>query len=210
MTAYPSTISEATAAEQRAHEPSMEEILASIRRIISDDQTLPLSGKSEHVTYEGSPPAREGSNPGDEAKMRDERLPPVREPELERKRPPSAPRNPGDFSGSFVSAPPVRPARPEAPKPSADVREFSARPSAPAPRLVSRDEQPLVSDHTDLAVSSSFQVLGIARSMPTQQAVDTMARDMLRPMLKEWLDDNLPTLVEKLVRAEIERVSRGR
>jgi cell pole-organizing protein PopZ len=33
---------------------------------------------------------------------------------------------------------------------------------------------------------------------------------MLRPMLKVWLDDNLPGLVERLVRAEIERVSRGR
>jgi hypothetical protein len=33
---------------------------------------------------------------------------------------------------------------------------------------------------------------------------------MLRPMLKSWLDDNLPSLVERLVRAEIERVSRGR
>jgi cell pole-organizing protein PopZ len=35
------------------------------------------------------------------------------------------------------------------------------------------------------------------------------AREMLRPMLRAWLDDNLPTLVERLVRAEIERVARG-
>jgi cell pole-organizing protein PopZ len=32
---------------------------------------------------------------------------------------------------------------------------------------------------------------------------------MLRPMLKEWLDDHLPDVVERLVRAEIERVARG-
>ena len=37
-----------------------------------------------------------------------------------------------------------------------------------------------------------------------------LVREMLRPMLKVWLDDNLPSLVERLVRAEIERVSRGR
>jgi cell pole-organizing protein PopZ len=36
------------------------------------------------------------------------------------------------------------------------------------------------------------------------------AQEMLRPMLKQWLDDNLPVLVERLVRAEIERVARGR
>jgi cell pole-organizing protein PopZ len=35
------------------------------------------------------------------------------------------------------------------------------------------------------------------------------AREMLRPMLKQWLDDNLPVMVERLVRAEIERVARG-
>jgi uncharacterized protein len=35
------------------------------------------------------------------------------------------------------------------------------------------------------------------------------AQEMLRPMLKQWLDDNLPVIVERLVRAEIERVARG-
>jgi hypothetical protein len=35
-------------------------------------------------------------------------------------------------------------------------------------------------------------------------------KEMLRPMLKAWLDDNLPSLVERLVRAEIERVTRCR
>jgi uncharacterized protein len=34
--------------------------------------------------------------------------------------------------------------------------------------------------------------------------------ELLRPMLKTWLDENLPAMVERLVRAEIERVSRGR
>ncbi|TGV63965.1 DUF2497 domain-containing protein, partial [Mesorhizobium sp. M00.F.Ca.ET.149.01.1.1] len=36
-----------------------------------------------------------------------------------------------------------------------------------------------------------------------------MAEEMLRPMLQDWLDNNLPTLVERLVREEIERVARG-
>jgi cell pole-organizing protein PopZ len=42
------------------------------------------------------------------------------------------------------------------------------------------------------------------------RTLDDLVKDMLRPMLKSWLDDNLPGLVERLVRAEIERVSRGR
>ena len=42
------------------------------------------------------------------------------------------------------------------------------------------------------------------------RTIEDLVKDMLRPMLKNWLDDNLPGLVERLVRAEIERVSRGR
>jgi len=42
-----------------------------------------------------------------------------------------------------------------------------------------------------------------------RRSLDQMAEEMLRPMLQEWLDNNLPTLVEKLVREEIERVARG-
>jgi cell pole-organizing protein PopZ len=191
MTAFSSIISEATAAEQRAHEPSMEEILASIRKIISDDQTLPLSGRPE--------PA-----------LREERVAPAREPETERPRPSMQSRPPVDFSGSFVSAPPVRPARPEPVRPSADVRDIGPRSAPPTPRLVMKDDEPLLSNQADAAVNSSFQVLSATRAMPTPQIIDNVARELLRPMLKQWLDDHLPTLVERLVRAEIERVARGR
>ena len=39
--------------------------------------------------------------------------------------------------------------------------------------------------------------------------IERLARESSRPMLKTWLDDNLPSMVERLVRAEIERVARG-
>ena len=42
------------------------------------------------------------------------------------------------------------------------------------------------------------------------QTVEDLMKEMLRPMLKAWLDDNLPPLVERLVREEIERVTRCR
>ena len=42
-----------------------------------------------------------------------------------------------------------------------------------------------------------------------REAAERMAREMLRPMLKAWLDENLPAMVERLVRAEIQRVARG-
>jgi cell pole-organizing protein PopZ len=81
-------------------------------------------------------------------------------------------------------------------------------------------EQALLSGTTSAAVDSAFGMLTnkppaqmpIAQ-MPIAQgarSIEELVQDMLRPMLKDWLEDNLPSLVERLVRAEIERVSRGR
>jgi cell pole-organizing protein PopZ len=111
MTAYPSAIPESTAAEQRAHEPSMEEILASIRKIISEDQSSPLGPLPEFHA-----PRDEVHAPRDETHTprEENRQPRFREPEVERVRPPVIARPPVDFSTAF-SAPPPRPLRPEAP-----------------------------------------------------------------------------------------------
>ncbi len=68
---------------------------------------------------------------------------------------------------------------------------------------------PLLSAGVGESVESSFQALANSVFMRNTGAVDGMIRDMLRPLLKTWLDDNLPTIVERLVRAEIERVARG-
>jgi cell pole-organizing protein PopZ len=39
--------------------------------------------------------------------------------------------------------------------------------------------------------------------------LEQIVREELRPLLKAWLDANLPPLVERLVKAELERVARG-
>lgn len=72
-----------------------------------------------------------------------------------------------------------------------------------------RDLTALVSAATVEQVSRSFSELAAAFDGTERRSLDEMAEDMLRPMLKDWLDDNLPTLVERLVREEIERVARG-
>jgi cell pole-organizing protein PopZ len=76
-------------------------------------------------------------------------------------------------------------------------------------------ELALLSTTTSAAVDSAFGMLaqkaaGQHSSVPAPRSIEDVVQDMLRPMLKNWLDDNLPSLVERLVRAEIERVSRGR
>jgi cell pole-organizing protein PopZ len=59
-------------------------------------------------------------------------------------------------------------------------------------------------------VSGAFERLGASMRPSQPQTVEDLMKEMLRPMLKAWLDDNLPSLVERLVRAEIERVTRCR
>ncbi len=68
----------------------------------------------------------------------------------------------------------------------------------------------LMSGHTSAAVDSAFNALAQTVLVQNARTLEDLVRDMLRPMLKTWLDDNLPGMVERLVRAEIERVSRGR
>ena len=66
----------------------------------------------------------------------------------------------------------------------------------------------LLSPVTEEKVSRSFEELADALG-GSKRSLDEIAEEMLKPMLQEWLDDNLPTLVERLVREEIERVARG-
>ena len=73
-----------------------------------------------------------------------------------------------------------------------------------------RERGPLLSGATVAAVNSAFNALAHTVLVQNARTLEDLVREMLRPMLKTWLDDNLPGLVERLVRAEIERVARGR
>jgi hypothetical protein len=98
--------------------------------------------------------------------------------------------------------------------------EGSAEPEAPPPVEQRRypqddrggpsEQRPLISQTTTAAVDSAFNSLAQTVLVQNAQTLEDLVREMLRPLLKTWLDDNLPGLVERLVRAEIERVSRGR
>ncbi len=72
------------------------------------------------------------------------------------------------------------------------------------------DKDPLVSALAGSAVSSLFADLNHTVLSNNAKTLDDLVREMLRPMLKAWLEANLPTVVERMVRQEIERVSRGR
>ncbi|MGH7757157.1 MAG: PopZ family protein, partial [Vulcanimicrobiaceae bacterium] len=59
------------------------------------------------------------------------------------------------------------------------------------------------------SVRAAFNALLASRFVQHSDAVIDLTRELLRPLLKTWLDDNLPAIVERLVSAEIERVARG-
>jgi uncharacterized protein len=148
---------------QRAHEPSMEEILASIRNIIADD--------------------------------------PARDAALKRQQAPApTPQIVYSKDAPDANAPTVVWRRPQA---------VEAEPAADA-NGIQHSEESLLSPEADEAVALSFGALSANLEVRSAELADSMVRDMLRPMVKQWLDDNLPTMVERLVREEIQRVARGR
>jgi hypothetical protein len=85
------------------------------------------------------------------------------------------------------------------------------RPSAyEPPAFEAPPAAPMLSQTTVSAVESAFNTLAHTVLSNNARTLEDLVKEMLRPMLKSWLDDNLPGLVERIVKAEIERVSRGR
>jgi cell pole-organizing protein PopZ len=80
---------------------------------------------------------------------------------------------------------------------------------APETYAAAENAAPLVSPDAAASITAQFQSLAASMVINDSGLLHDYAREMLRPMLKAWLDDNLPVLVERLVRAEIERVARG-
>jgi cell pole-organizing protein PopZ len=96
------------------------------------------------------------------------------------------------------AAPPPR----GAPQYSYEPVDFNAPPLPP--------QQPILAQSTVSAVESAFNSLAHTVLSSNARTLEDLVKEMLRPMLKSWLDDNLPAMVERIVKVEIERVSRGR
>jgi hypothetical protein len=162
---------------QRAHEPSMEEILASIRNIIADDPAKRTAPKAPQPALTPMPTPT---------------------PQIIYSKDAAAPH--GETSGSSqradANAPTVIWRRPQAVE-------------AEAAGALQLSEEPLLSPQATEAAALSFGALSAGLDVRSAELADGMVRDMLRPMLKQWLDDNLPAIVERLVRDEIQRVARG-
>jgi cell pole-organizing protein PopZ len=229
----------------------MEEILASIRRIIADDEAKPAAAEkpasppatAKPAVMKDIPPSAIAPAPKPVAAPKPAPPKPAPPPP-----PPPAPEpasnNQDDIDAMLASldaATPeadIRPAQPEAdvfeltdemalpepaPAPAAatfskvepqDDIEFteakaSRRQPAYEPPFESAPARPILSHSTVSAVESAFNSLANTVLSNNARTLEDLVKEMLRPMLKSWLDDNLPGLVERIVKAEIERVSRG-
>jgi hypothetical protein len=254
----------------KVQEPSMEEILASIRRIIADDEAKPPGEKAAAPAAATPPPAPAKAEKPAAA-------PPPKPPVAE-----APPPKPPAAAAAAKAAAPAPPPPPPAPPPSAsnsqdDIdallngldeatapEEIRAAPSdaeaevfeltddmavtsvepppepsfqkvephddlefseSTASRAINRPPAydppvfdpppappagPILSQTTVSAVESAFNTLAHTVLSNNARTLEDLVKEMLRPMLKSWLDDNLPGLVERIVKAEIERVSRGR
>ncbi len=234
----------------KVQEPSMEEILASIRRIIADDEAKPAGDKA------AAAPAKPAMKdiPPSAIPAAAKPAPAVAKPAPPRAPPPApaaVPNSQDDIDAMLASldeATPeadIRPPQPDGdvfdltdemalpdpppppPAPSAasfqkvdpqDDLEFSeaaARAMPPRsafepPPIETAPAHPILSRTTVNAVESAFNTLANTVLSNNARTLEDLVKEMLRPMLKSWLDDNLPGLVERIVKAEIERVSRGR
>ncbi|MGL5362007.1 MAG: PopZ family protein [Bosea sp. (in: a-proteobacteria)] len=205
-------------AQPKASEPSMEEILASIRRIIADDQVKPAAPST------AAPPAAEvvAAAPPPPAPVA--RAPePSPAPVVEaldlgiEATPAEEPQSQDDIDLLFnevsepepepvFTPPPVQFIPPAIPEPVAAPVFVAPAPVAPAAPM---DMSGLISAQASGAVASAFGALSHTVLANNGRTMDDLVQDMLKPMLKSWLDENLPSMVERLVRAEIERVARG-
>jgi cell pole-organizing protein PopZ len=244
----------------------MEEILASIRRIIADDEAKPPA--AEKPAGPAAAPAKPekpaaaapavtapvmsdippSAIPAAQAAAAKVAAPPVKPAPPPPAPPPAAPNSQDDIDAMLAGLDEATtPEEVRPPLPDGDVFELTdemAVPDPPQPsfnkiephddlefteaaasRAVHRQPmfepppfespaapppQQILSRSTVSAVESAFNTLANTVLSNNARTLEDLVKEMLRPMLKSWLDDNLPGLVERIVKAEIERVSRGR
>jgi cell pole-organizing protein PopZ len=204
----------------------MEEILASIRRIIADDDAkAPAATSRQAAPPPPAPqpapvPPRADPAPIDKrAGLQQDEIDLVMKSEAVK--PAAAPEAPAEvvnLTESMIAPMPQTgasaAARFQTIEGDQDVVFREPEPVAPStrryPESSPQTSEPLISSATSAAINSAFNTLAHTVLVQNARTLEDLVREMLRPMLKTWLDDNLPSIVERLVRAEIERVSRGR
>ncbi len=183
-------------ADASGADPSMEDILASIRRILSEDEK---DGAVAEAPAPAAPPAEPAPAMAVEPAPAVPVEPPAEDEDVLVLDSSMMVANPGPETPLTAAEPPPPP--PEPP------------PVAPATPLPVADDLELLAPATAAAATAS--VSGLMRALANERAsqvyrggptIEDLVREEIRPILKDWLDAHLPPIVERLVRTEIERV----
>ena len=219
-------------ANEAHKEPTMEEILASIRKIISDDAAAPASApepepeiandEEDDVSLEEVMFDEDIREEPAEAEVAEEfEMESFEIEDFSAEEPPEAAPEPAQSFESLLSASRAAEAEPEpvprpVPEPVA-VAPAPAQPEpAPEPAPVEKpmsaspayDNASLTDESTANAAAGALGKLISKMDLGGDNTLEALVREMLRPMIKEWLDANLATIVEQKVEAEVERISR--
>ena len=195
------------------HEPSMEDILASIKRIIAEDSeaavTRPIRGRREMAA--AAAPSVAVVEPAVEEEEGDATEPVAPEAVAMAEPESAAPATPEPLAETEVAdvlelTSPLAEEAPQ-PKPNGSATPPAASSSSPE-AAISIDR--LMSDPAAQASRNAFAALSqmqVRAEIGAENTLEGLVADLLRPMLREWLDRELPSLVERMVQAEITRVT---
>ncbi|MEJ0062084.1 MAG: DUF2497 domain-containing protein [Alphaproteobacteria bacterium] len=176
-------------AETQQTEPTMEEILASIRQIIASDK-------------DGAPP--QAANSDDILDLTEVVEEPQPEPLPDPEPAPPPMEEPSVEENAMTE-----------PDPVPEIQKLPAEDPPPA-----QTAEPLISEPSASASASAFadfaqHLQNEKLSLPAnlyvgdgQQTLEGLVAGIMRPLLKEWLDQNLPATVERLVQRELDRIAR--
>ena len=225
--------------DKNDQEPSMEEILSSIRRIIADDEDEAAPAKPAAKEL---PAAERSATPPAAAKRTEPERPPAKPPQpafdelpddeendvldltdvVERggaKQQPSRFDHEAPFDGEADEIDLEPEAWDEEPEPEPEPAPPPRRAAKPKPQPRAErsafDEDMLVSQAAATASTGAFARLAKAASGSEppplaggDKTVEQFLIELLRPMLKEWLDDNLEGVVERVVEQEVKKLAR--
>ncbi|MDB5738758.1 MAG: hypothetical protein JWO65_2426 [Sphingomonas bacterium] len=182
---------------QLNHEPSMEDILASIKRIIAEDSEAVTRAPRirREMASVPAPSVVEAPDPVPEPFIDDEPEAVFAAPE------------PEEEGADVLEL--TSPIADEIPEPSVAASTAAISPTPFTPEAVISLDR-LTSDTAAQASRSAFAALSqmqVRAEAGQENSLEGLVSDLLRPMLREWLDRELPALVERLVAAEVSRLA---
>ncbi|MEM0900814.1 MAG: DUF2497 domain-containing protein, partial [Pseudomonadota bacterium] len=215
-------------ANPQGSKPSMEDILSSIRKIIDESGSgetvptptvIPAAPEPEQIVIDAEPAPMAKIPP----------LPELRaEPEVDNRFTPEdaeAFREVAQVLQSTASIMSANEPTPDEVAPTEEALESvvpdfvnsneppepASAQSAPAMlnETIAQKVVPLVSETASQSIAQTLAALDSVLGERTGQDLKETTEELLKPMLAEWLDENLPSMVERLVRQEIERIARG-